>query len=202
MCHPVIPNDRCALRVYYFMGLARESSAMFQIFVVNLRRLASVIAVALGLSSTAFLGGCDFIAQTELKPGISTKEEVLQRMGKPEMIWEEKDGSSKYEYPRGPEGHETYMVSIAPDGRYLGMENILVDSTFAKVKAGMTRDELRRLLGRPTETVIFKLKQEEVWTWRHKGVHYKSRRFHVMMDLNGVVKGTDATDDPRETGGG
>lgn len=153
------------------------------------------------IMSIGSLAGCDYIAQKELQPGISTKDDVLLKMGKPEMIWEEKDGSSKYEYPRGPEGHETYMVSLTPDGRYLGMENILVDATFAKVKTGMTRDELRKLLGRPTKTEIFKLKQEEVWTWRHKGIHYKSRRFHVMMDLQGIVKGTDATDDPSETGG-
>ncbi len=155
----------------------------------------------LGVTLTIALVGCDHIAQQELQPGISTKEDVLTKMGKPEMIWEEKDGSAHYEFPRGPEGHVTYMVKISPEGKYLGMENVLTEANFAKVKPGMKRDELRRLLGRPTETGIFQLKKEEVWTYRYRGTHYPSRRFHVMMDLDGVVKNTEATDDPRETGG-
>lgn len=167
---------------------------------VGIMRFRSFL-LSLFAMTAILLSGCDYVAQQELQPGLSTKDDVLLKMGKPVMIWEEKDGSMTYEYPRGPEGHVTYMVKLAADGRYLGMENVLSDKYFAQVKSGMTRDELRRLLGRPTETAIFSNFQEEVWTWRHQGIHYKSRRFHVHMTMDGIVKRTDSTDDPRETGG-
>ena len=57
----------------------------------------------------------------------------------PDMVWEEESGAKKLEYPRGPMGTQTYFVFIGPDGKYLGMERVLVEENFAKVKVGMTR---------------------------------------------------------------
>ena len=155
-------------------------------------------AFTLSLAGMATLAGCDYVAQKELKVGQSSKEDVMTLMGKPEMIWEEKDGSLKYEYPRGPAGTETYMVDISTDGKYLGMNNILTEANFARIKAGMNRDEIRRIIGKPTETAKFPLKQEETWTWRFKGTPTPVRRFHVNMDFMGIVKSTDQSDDPME----
>ena len=162
------------------------------------RRLAIGLAFALSATLMGGLSGCDYVAQNELKAGQSTKEEVIVRMGKPEMIWEEKDGSFKYEYPRGPVGTETYMVDISQDGKYLGMNNILTEANFARIKPGMNRDDVRRMLGKPTETAKFPLKQEETWSWKFKGTPTPVRRFHVNMDFMGLVKSTDQSDDPME----
>lgn len=163
-----------------------------------LRRLAIGSTFALSAMLLSGLAGCDYVAQKELKVGQSSKEDVIVMMGKPEMIWEEKDGSFKYEYPRGPVGTETFMVDISPDGKYLGMNNVLTEANFARIKAGMTRDDVRRLLGKPTETAKFPLKQEETWTWKFKGTPTPVRRFHVNMDFLGVIKTTDQSDDPME----
>ena len=162
------------------------------------KRMVIQSALALSVAIMSVLAGCDYVAQKELKVGQSTKEDVMTLMGKPEMIWEEKDGSSNYEYPRGPAGTETYMVEISPDGKYLGMKNILTEANFARIKAGMNRDEIRRMLGKPTETVKYPLKQEETWTWKFKGTPTPVRRFHVNMDYMGIVKSTDQSDDPME----
>ena len=120
----------------------------------NFRVVLLAITVGLGLAA------CDFIAEKKLKVGESTVEDVRKFMGKPEMIWEEKDGSQTLEYVRSPEGHQTYMVAIGADGKYKGMKNILVNDEFQKIKPGMTRDDVRRVLGKPTEVVTFKLKNE------------------------------------------
>jgi hypothetical protein len=156
--------------------------------------------LALLASLSLFLAGCDYVAQKELQVGASTKDDVLVKMGKPAMIWEEKDGSALYEYPRGPEGHQTYMVKITADGKYQGMDNILNESNFNKVVVGMTRDDVRRQLGRPTETTMVQLKKEEMWTWKYMRNNSESRRFHVSMDAEGKVLSTDYSDDPKKQG--
>jgi SmpA / OmlA family len=153
--------------------------------------------IFLALTLTFGLAACDFIAEKKLKAGESTVEDVRKLMGKPEMIWEEKDGSQTLEFARSPEGHQTYMVSIGADGKYRGMKNILVNDEFQKIKPGMTRDDVRRLLGKPTEVVTFKLKSEEVWSWRHMGEQNKSEMFNVHFDLDGKAKTTSKSMDPR-----
>lgn len=102
------------------------------------------------------LVACDWIAQRELKPGVSTVDDVRKLMGKPEMVWEEKDGSQTLEFVRAPAGTETWMVEIAPDGKYRGMKNALTLENLAQVRPGMTSDDVRRLLGKPSERTQFK----------------------------------------------
>ena len=123
------------------------------------------LVAALIMVMTMF--GCDYFAQKDLRPGESTADDVRRRMGKPETVWEEAGGAQVLEYVRGPQGHQTWMVEIGPDGRYRGMRNVLANEHFVKVQPGMSRDDVRRLLGKPTETAFFKLKKEEVWSWKH-----------------------------------
>lgn len=164
-----------------------------------MRRLLEVLFM---VSAFFLLGACDLIAQKELKVGESSAEDVRKYMGKPEMIWEEKDGSQVLEYVRGPEGHQTYMVSIGTDGKYKGMKNILIPTEFAKVQTGMSRDDVRRLLGKPTEILNFKLKEEEVWSWRHIAEAQRSQMFNVHFSLDGKVKTTSNSPDPRTMNAG
>jgi outer membrane protein assembly factor BamE (lipoprotein component of BamABCDE complex) len=146
-----------------------------------------------GLVALASLGACDYFAQKELKPGVSTVDDVRRMMGKPEMIWEEEDGSQVLEFVRGPEGTETYMVEIDAEGRYLGMKNVLVQENFDRVRPGMIRDDVRRLLGKPTEKESFPLKREDVWSWRFSSEYNRPDMFNVHFDPDGRVVSTSVT---------
>ena len=157
----------------------------------------SILAAGAALAFAVGLAACDYAAEKTLKVGESTVEDVRKLMGKPEMIWEEKDGSQSLEFVRAPEGVQTYRVQIGPDGKYRGMKNILVADEFAKVKEGMSTDDVRRLLGKQSETAEFKLKNETVWSWRHIGDQQKSEMFHVHFDPQGKVKTTSRGPDPR-----
>jgi hypothetical protein len=157
-------------------------------------RLGFVAIIAIGAT---ILGGCDFVAQQELKAGVSTADDVKKFMGKPEMVWEEKDGTLFMEFPRSPEGHQTYVVEIGPDGKYKGMKNILNDESFAKIVAGQTQDDVRRTLGKPSEQVQFKLKNEMVWSWKFSPSPGKSEIFNVHFTPDGKVKNTSKSVDPR-----
>jgi len=145
----------------------------------------------------AFVGGCDYFAQRELQPGVSTTDDVRRLMGKPVMIWEEEDGSQVLEYSRGPEGSETWMVQIGPDGLYRGMTDARAAARLEQVRAGMSRDDLRRLLGKPDEEERFAARNETVWTWRVKtSTGASTEMFHAHLSPEGRVLRTSRTPDP------
>ena len=58
------------------------------------------------------------------------------------------------------------MVSIGADGKVAKIEQVLTAENFARVRPGMSRDTVRRLLGKPTKVEAFALKKEEVWGYR------------------------------------
>ena len=151
---------------------------------------------ALLVSAALMLAGCDWIAQRDLKPGVSTVADVRALMGRPETIWEEPDGTQVYEYPRAPFGTETFMVVISPAGIFQRMDNVLTPERFAQVRAGMIRDDVRRLLGRASETIFLSLRKQEVWSFRHKGAMGDKDFFNVYFDTAGRVVGVDVTRDP------
>jgi hypothetical protein len=62
------------------------------------------------------------------------------------------------------------------------------------VRSGMSRDEVRRMLGKPRSIAQFKLKNEEVWDWRYQDLTVP-RLFNVHFDMtSGKVNGTSSSD--------
>jgi SmpA / OmlA family len=92
--------------------------------------------------------------------GKSTEDDVRRQAGKPEIVWEEPGGGRRLEYPRGPEGATTWMVTTNADGTVRTIEQVLTAENFAKVRPGMNKDQIRRMLGKPTKVEAFRLKQE------------------------------------------
>lgn len=157
--------------------------------------LAGLLALAIPL------GACDFVAEKSLKPGESTEADVRRYMGNPEMIWEEQDGGRTLEYPRGPMGKQTYFVTIGPDGRYRSIEQVLDEAHFRRVQPGMTRDEVRQILGKPGEIARYRRQKEEVWSWRYLENNTRTMFFLAHFDQDtGKLKHTDAMQDWRTTG--
>lgn len=160
------------------------------------RGWAAAALLALGL-----LGACDYIAEKKLSAGESTEADVRRYMGEPEMIWEEQDGSRTLEYPRGPLGTETYFVVIGADGRYRSITQVLSEENFRKVQPGMTRDEVRQILGKPGEITRYKRQNEEVWSWRYLGGDTRTMFFLAHFDQDtGKLKRTDAMQDWKKMG--
>ncbi len=153
----------------------------------------TAILVATGLA----LSACDYVAEKEMKVGEATQEEVITRMGQPTQIWPESDGGKTLEMSRQPEGTQTYHVKISPDGKYLGMRNVLVESMFEQVKPGMTPEQVRRLIGPPALKQEFKLKKETAQSYRFAASAGKTEMFDVYYDLEGKVLRTGRSPDPR-----
>jgi hypothetical protein len=130
-----------------------------------------------------------------LTPGVSTLEQVRAQMGKPETERRFDDGSRRLDYPRGPQGLKTWMVDIGPNGRLVAITQALTAENFAKVRIGMSEDEVRRLLGKPGDVAVYPLKPETVWSWKwREGGVTEEAFFNVHFDANHIVYTTSRSD--------
>jgi len=115
--------------------------------------------------------------------------QVQARLGKPDTVRKNSDGSQVWEYPTGPAGRQTYMVKVGADRSVTDVRQVLSDPYFAQVKPGMSREEVRQILGRPGDVWMFPARDEEVWSWRYQQVN--PMFFNVMFDRSsGTVRST------------
>jgi outer membrane protein assembly factor BamE (lipoprotein component of BamABCDE complex) len=167
--------------------------------------MKQLIAVIVATICTLFVGGCDQQGRPiqefgldKLSKGISTEGDVRGVMGQPDTVREEKDGSRTLEYPKGPMGHRTWFFVIGKDGKLVDYRQVLTEENFAKIKPGMTMDEVRRMLGKPRNVARYKLKNEEVWDWAYLQPTQKTRLFNVHFDIaTGKVVDTSSSEDPQ-----
>jgi outer membrane protein assembly factor BamE (lipoprotein component of BamABCDE complex) len=116
--------------------------------------------------------------------------QVRARMGKPETVRKNADGSETWEYPTGPLGRQTYMVTLGPDHAVTEVRQVLSDEYFLKVVPGMSREDVRRLLGKPGEISTYSARDEEVWSWRYQ--QQNPMFFNVLFDRSaGTVRKTE-----------
>ena len=165
---------------------------------LNLNRASAAVVVLL----LALLGsGCDRDGRPvqefgleKLAVGLSTEADVRLAMGSPETTWEEENGARILEYPKGPEGARTWIFSIDPGGKLVEYHQALTEQNLARVRPGMSRDDVRRLLGKPRTVVPFKRLNEEVWDYRYLD-NQQPRLFNVHLDLtSGKVVKTSSSD--------
>ncbi|MGF6778182.1 hypothetical protein [Paraburkholderia sp. GAS334] len=179
-------------------------------------RLPVVVTLTLALAAALSLAACndqqtdqavqklkdffnavkpDTLLLKGLTPGITTEDQIRSQMGKPETERTFTDGSKRFEYPRGPTGLNTYMVDIDRDGRLSAITQVLTAGNFAKIRPGMSEDEVRRLLGKPGEIARYPLKPETVWSWKWlEGGVTPEAFFNVHFDAYGKVYTTSRSD--------
>lgn len=151
----------------------------------------------LAASIAALLPACDVDRLNQLKPGVSTGEEVRKIMGQPNFEWKDADGTRIWEYPRTPEGMVNYMLVIGPDQVLREVRQVLTEENFNRVRPGMRMDDVRYLLGQPAHQVRFPLNQETVWDWKTKVEPGMEWYFNVHFNDDGVVTGTSTNFVPK-----
>ena len=102
----------------------------------------------------AILPACDAFTLPKLRPGETTMAQAREIMGAPTMKWQNADGSATWEYPRTPNGVVNYMLDFGPNERLREVRQVLTEANFSRVKEGMTREEIRRLLGQEADSKI------------------------------------------------
>ncbi len=120
-------------------------------------------AAACTLAAALLLAGC---AAPPPAPG-TARTELLQRWGVPTGIHTLPEGGERLEYATGPYGRTTWMIDLDAGGRVQRARQVLEPATMFAVPAGLTREALRRELGRPGE-VQGVWRGGEVWSWRYE----------------------------------
>lgn len=171
----------------------------FQFFLECMRRLLQLLLLSIaGLLAVA----CDQsgrpveqVGLDKLTRGLSTESDVRMVMGQPHSVWEESDGSRMLEYPKGPEGARTWIFRIDQFGKLQNYQQVLTPENFARIKPGMSKEEVRRILGTPGSTMQFERKNEEGWTWRYLD-GTDNRYFHAYFDSkSGQITRTESSQD-------
>lgn len=112
------------------------------------------------------LGACAGYAPPDRMIGMS-RDELVLRMGQPEM--ERRVGEdSRLEFPRGPYGQHTWFVYFNAAGKAIRAEQVLTEKNFGQIDAGMTQDDVRQLLGRPSEVQLLGRARGVVWNYRYE----------------------------------
>lgn len=131
--------------------------------------MKALVSFLCSLLALVGLTGCDPFVFDKIKPGITTDVEVRQLLGEPGMEWRNEDGSVTWEYSGQPSGTQCHMITIGPDRIVRSVEQVLNEKHFARIKAGMTLDEVRRVQGKHANTQFFALSQERVYNWNVDG---------------------------------
>lgn len=156
-----------------------------------MRNLKSLLAIL----SAILISSCAAYSGYGLKPGVATLDDIVRVMGEPAMRWQDPDHSVQLAYPRGPSGFHTYMVFVAADGKLRRIENVMDPQAFARIRPGMTEDEVLRTLGPPPPgwKTYHRDRDEMEWEWRYCDEWNKAARFDVLFDhTRGTVRSATA----------
>ena len=158
--------------------------------------MSTVLRFVTALPLLLALLACDPQRISELEEGVSTEADVRARFGTPENIWDGPGGERIFEYNRQPAGQTNYMISIGPDGRMTALRQVLHPATFARVRPGMTMEDVRKLLGKPMKQASYPLKNEIAWDWRYLEPPNTSMVFTVWFNPDYRVVRTGTAPDP------
>jgi SmpA/OmlA family protein len=116
-----------------------------------------------------------------IAPG-TPAQQVQARVGAPADVRKSPDGSEVWEYPLGPLGTETYMITLGPDKAVREVRQVLNEETISQLKPGMKREEVRRMLGKPGSIQVTESRNEETWYWRYR--EWKVRRMELYVQFD------------------
>ena len=112
------------------------------------------------------LGGCATHSRV-----YATEAETLEARGEPTARRAHGDGTAILEYATQPEGTTCLMVQVDATGRVLQQWDALAAKNLARVKPGMSKEDVAKLLGARRSEYVDSATKKEVWDWniRHRG---------------------------------
>ncbi|MEO8542251.1 MAG: hypothetical protein ABJA49_04990 [Betaproteobacteria bacterium] len=98
-----------------------------------------------------------------------TRDQIVARMGPPEMQRTMDGGITRLEYPTGPFGHQTWFVDVDATGKVVRSEQVLTERNFNQIVPGMDQAQVLQRLGRPNSAYALGRSRGEVWNYRFEG---------------------------------
>lgn len=162
------------------------------------RRVIGMLFALLLAFGSLQLAGCASYAQP--RP-FTTEAEARAELGEPTRRWANDDGTTTLEYATQPEGDSCLMVQVDQGGIVLRQWDALAEDNLARVRKGMTQDEVSRLLGEHRSEQRFRASGEVVWDWniRNYGPGIATL-FNVHFVDGKVVRTSQTYVDPRDYG--
>lgn len=148
--------------------------------------LAPLAAAAL------LLAACTSYAPVDIQPGQSA-DEATRSLGEPTGRYTLPQGGTRLEFARGPYGRHTWMIDVDAAGRVQAVSQVLTEANFATVSAGLSRDELLRKLGRPSDRQGM-FRNAELWAYRY--ATHVCQWFVVTMNPDDRVRDSGYVIDP------
>jgi hypothetical protein len=151
-------------------------------------------AVALAIA-TLLVSGCASFDSRNLVPGVATEADLLGALGKPTQTLQRPDGQKVLYFSKTPLGRQTFVARTGPDGRLIGIEQVLDSRHFDRIRTGITTsDQLKELLGPPSRIVRYAFKPLDVWEYPWKS-DSQLRVLSVSVSDDGIVRDVSDTRD-------
>lgn len=122
------------------------------------------LIVAFAAAVTA--GGCALVRPERIAAG-SSIDAVQQQLGAPTGSFALPEGGRRLEFARGPFGTQTWMADFDAGGSLRSVTQVLTERRFNAIRAGMSRDEVRMAIGRPSEQSTIAWQRQVVWSYRY-----------------------------------
>ena len=150
-------------------------------------------AVALAIA-TLLISGCASFDSRSLVPGVATEADLLGALGKPTQTLRS-DGQNVLYFSKTPLGRQTFVARVGPDGRLIGIEQVLDAQHFDRIRTGITTaDQLKALLGPPSRIVRYAFKPLDVWEYPWRSGN-QLRVLSVSVSDDGIVRDVSDTRD-------
>jgi hypothetical protein len=153
-------------------------------------RLRSTLAAA----AAVLAAGCAFMNPAATVPAGSSIDAATRALGRPTGEYALPAGGKRLEFARGPFGKHTWMLDFDAGGALRSTTQVLHETHFNAVRAGMERDELLRTIGHPSETATIGLRRLLVWSYRYETPF--CQWFQVGLDAGGRVTESSYGPDP------
>ncbi|KAF7598447.1 MAG: hypothetical protein CGU28_11665 [Candidatus Dactylopiibacterium carminicum] len=134
------------------------------------------------------LAGCGGFSMEQLVPGKTDLASVRQ-IQEPTAEWINTDGSRTLEYAWFRGYAQTWMLDFDSRGVLLGSRTVVNEKSAAQVRVAMTREEVRRILGKPKRTEDPVAELGEAWVYPLTQVHMADEvapviyiEFHPQVD--------------------
>lgn len=149
-----------------------------------------LLSVALALLLTACA------TPASLPPGASV-DEARRSLGRPTAELRLADGGTRLQYSGQPFNQSVWNADFDSQGRLRGVEQMMTDAAFSKVRAGTDRQaDVLRDFGQPADTFHYRLANEYAWMYRYLTYGGFKAAMFIYFDPAGVVKRTETGLDP------
>ena len=134
------------------------------------------------------LPGCAGFGGASLEPGKSTEAEVVARMGQPSDVRPRAEGGKSLYFSRLPFGREIFKATIGPDGTLRGIDQTLTEANIQKLRAKVTKEDVRELIGPPYRTSREPRTAWETWEYPWTNTFRGPRVLWVSFSDDGVAR--------------